>query len=71
MSWRSSALGIAAATSPPSAGQKSALRPLEPLSKISFGSAATPRGLLDDGSDKPVDLLGLVHFRDANQHTIF
>src|SRR5512135_684023 len=70
MSRRSSAAGISSATSPPSSGHKQALRPAEPLSKISFGSAARERGLLDDGSDKPLDLLILIHFSDAHQETI-
>src|SRR5512145_3139648 len=69
ISRRTRELGIASVIFS-SSGQKNALRPGEPLSKMSLVSAV--RGaLLGDGSDKPLDLLFFVHLGDANEQTIF
>ena len=53
-----------------SSGQKNALRPGEPLSKSSFGSAAGAGCLVADDSDKSIDLLLLVHFGHADEQAI-
>src|SRR6185503_286016 len=69
ISRRRSPLGTASVTLS-SSGQKSALRPGEPLSKMSFVAAVRAGGSMDDGSDKRVDLLLFIHFRDADEQPV-